>query len=78
MKNLSFELERLSHYYDIEMIVDHMSMGPVQEFVHKRTGKKYCYRINHIDLLDLGPSVIKMFDELKKEIREDKLNDLGI
>ena len=25
-----------------------------------------------------GPSVIKMFDELKSEIREDKLNDLGI
>jgi hypothetical protein len=25
-----------------------------------------------------GPSVVKMLDELKSEIREDKLNDLGI
>ena len=77
MKDLSTELEKLSHYYDSEIIVD-MTMAPVYEFVHKKTGKKYSYRINHIDLLDLGPSVIKMFEELKSEIREDKLNDLGI
>ena len=28
--------------------------------------------------LEFGPSVVKMFNELKMEIREDKLNDLGI
>jgi hypothetical protein len=78
MKDLTFELERLSHYYHSEMIIDHMTMAPIYEFVHKTTGKKYSYRINHIDLLDLGPGVIKMFEELKSEIREDKLNDLGI
>ena len=78
MKDLTFELEKLSDYYHSEMIIDHMTMAPIYEFVHKKTGKKYSYRINHIDLLDLGPSVIKMFEELKSEIREDKLNDLGI
>ena len=42
MKDISFELEILSHYYDSEI------------------------------------SVVKMFNELKMEIREDKLNDLGL
>ena len=77
MKHLSIELEKMSRYYHSEMVID-MTMTPVYKFVHKTTGKKYSYRINHIDLLDLGPGVIKMFEELKSEIREDKLNDLGI
>ena len=74
----SFELEILSHYYDSEIIVDHMTMAPVYEFVHKTTGKKYVYRISITDMKDFGPSVVKMFNELKMEIREDKLNDLGL
>ena len=80
MKDLTFELERLSHYYHSEMIIDHMSMAPIYEFVHKTTGKKYSYRLSMTDLKDkdFGPEVVKMLDELKIEIREDKLNDLGI
>jgi hypothetical protein len=78
MKDLSFELERLSHYYHSEMIIDHMTMAPVYEFIHKTTGKKYSYRLSMTDLKDFGPGVVKMLDELKIEIREDKLNDLGI
>jgi hypothetical protein len=78
MKDLSTELEKLSHYYDSEMIIDHMTMAPVYEFVHKTTGKKYVYRISITDMKEFGPSVVKMFNELKMEIREDKLNDLGL
>ena len=78
MKDISFELEILSHYYDSEIIVDHMTMSPVYEFVHKTTGKKYVYRISITDMKEFGPSVVKMFNELKMEIREDKLNDLGL
>ena len=78
MKDLSFELEKLSHYYDSEMIIDHMTMAPVYEFVHKTTGKKSVYRISITDMKEFGPSVVKMFNELKMEIREDKLNDLGL
>jgi hypothetical protein len=77
MKDLSTELEKLSHYYDSEIIVD-MTMAPTYEFVNKTTGKKYVYKVSITDMKDFGPSVIKMFDELKSEIREDKLNDLGI
>jgi hypothetical protein len=77
MKDLSFELERLSHYYHSEMIID-MTMSPVYEFIHKTTGKKYSYRLSMTDVKDFGPGVVKMLDELKIEIREDKLNDLGI
>ncbi len=77
MKDLSFELERLSHYYYSEMIID-MTMAPVYEFIHKTTGKKYSYRLSMTDVKDFGPGVVKMLDELKIEIREDKLNDLGI
>ena len=76
MKDISFELEILSHYYDSEIIVDHMTMAPVYEFVHKTTGKKYVYRISITDMKDFG--LVKMFNELKMEIREDKLNDLGL
>lgn len=78
MRDLSTELEKLSHYYDSEMIIDHMTMSPVYEFVHKTTGKKYVYRISITDMKDFGPSVVEMFNELKMEIREDKLNDLGL
>ena len=39
MKDLSTELEKLSHYYDSEMIIDHMTMAPTYKFVHKATGK---------------------------------------
>ena len=35
-------------------------------------------RISITDMKDFGPSVVKMFNELKMEIREDKLNDLGL
>jgi hypothetical protein len=78
MKKLGAELGKMSQYYDYEMVVDHLTMAPIYEFVHKTTGKKYSYRINHIDLLDFGPDVVKMLAELKMEIREDKLNDLGL
>ncbi len=78
MKDISFELEILSHYYDSEMIIDHMTMAPTYEFVHKTTGKKYVYKVSITDMRDFGPSVVKMFNELKMEIREDKLNDLGL
>lgn len=78
MRDLSTELEKLSHYYDSEMIIDHMTMVPTYEFVHKTTGKKYVYRISITDMKDFGPSVVEMFNELKMEIREDKLNDLGL
>ena len=77
MKDLSTELEKLSHYYDSEIIVD-MTMAPVYEFVHKTTGKKYVYKLSITEMRDLGPSVVKMFNELKMEIREDKLKELGI
>lgn len=53
-------------------------MAPVYEFVHKTTGKKYVYRISITDMKDFGPGVVKMFNELKMEIREDKLNGLGL
>jgi hypothetical protein len=78
MKKLSIELEKLSHYYDSEMIIDKDTMVPVYEFIHKKTGEKYVYRISITDMKDFGPSVVKMFNELKMEIREDKLNDLGL
>ena len=78
MKDLSTELEKLSHYYDSEIIVD-MTMAPTTyEFVNKTTGKKYVYKVSITDMKDFGPSVVKMFNELKMEIREDKLNDLGL
>lgn len=78
MKKLSQELEKLSHYYDSEMIIDKYTMDPVYEFIHKKTGKKYVYRQSMTDLKDFGPGMVKMFDELKMEIRDEKLNDLGI
>jgi hypothetical protein len=78
-KDLSTELEKLSHYYDSEIIVDHhMTMAPTYEFVHKTTGKKYVYKVSITEMRDFGPSVVEMFNELKMEIREDKLNDLGL
>ena len=77
-KDLSTELEKLSHYYDSHMIIDHMTMAPTYEFVHKTTGKKYVYKVSITDMRDFGPSVVEMFNELKMEIREDKLNDLGL
>lgn len=77
-KDLSTELEKLSHYYDSEMIIDHMTMAPTYEFVHKTTGKKYVYKVSITDMRDFGPIVVEMFNELKIEIREDKLNDLGL
>ena len=55
-----------------------MTMAPVYEFVHKTTGKKYVYKLSITEMRDFGPSVVKMFNELKMEIREDKLNDLGL
>lgn len=78
MIDLSTELEKLSHYYNSEMIIDHMTMAPTYKFVHKATGKKYVYKISIADMRDFGPSVVEMFNELKMEIREDKLNDLGL
>ena len=78
MKKLSHELEKLSHYYDSEMIIDKYTMSPGYEFVHKKTGKKYVYRLSMSDVKDFGPGVVKMFDELKMEIRDEKLNDLGL
>jgi hypothetical protein len=78
MKKLSQELEKLSHYYDGEMISDKDTIDPVYEFIHKKTGKKYVYRISITDMKDFGPGMVKMFNELKMEIREDKLNYLGI
>jgi hypothetical protein len=79
MKDISFELEILSHYYDSEIIIDldHMSMA-VYEFCHKKTGKKYSYRLSVTDMKDFGPGVVKIINELKKGIRECKLKELGI
>ena len=77
MKKLSQELEKLSHYYDSEMTID-INMASVHIFTHKKTGKKYVYRLSRTDLKDFGPGLVKMFDELKMEIRDEKLNDLGI
>jgi hypothetical protein len=77
MKKLSHELEKLSHYYDSEMIID-INMASVYEFIHKKTGKKYVYRQSMTDLKDFGPGMVKMLDELKSEIREYKINDLGL
>ena len=77
MKDLSKELEKLSHYYDSEMTID-INMSMVHIFTHKKTGKKYVYRLSRTDLKDFGPGVVKMFDELKTEIRDEKLNDLGL
>ena len=37
MIDLSQELEKLSHYYDSEMIIDKYTMAPVYEFIHKKT-----------------------------------------
>jgi hypothetical protein len=78
MRDLSQELEKLSHYYDSEMIIDRYTMDPVYEFIHKKTGKKYVYRLSMTDVKDFGPGLVKMFDELNIEIRDEKLNDLGI
>ena len=78
MIDLSQELEKLSHYYDSEMLIDSNTMFPMYEFVHKKTGKKYTYRLSMSDVKNFGPTVLKMFDELKMEIREEKLNNLGL
>jgi hypothetical protein len=78
MKDLSQELEKLSHYYDSEMIIDKYTMRPVYEFIHKKTGNKYIYRLSMTDLKDFGPGVVRMFEELKMMIRDEKLNDLGL
>ncbi len=78
MKNLGTEMEKLAQHYDCELKIDQNVMAPVFEAVHKATGKKYVYRLSMTDVKDFGPGVVKMLDELKMEIREDKLNDLGI
>jgi hypothetical protein len=78
MKNLGAEMEKLAPHYDCELKIDQNVMAPVFEAVHKATGKKYVYRLSMTDVKDFGPGVMKMLDELKMEIREDKLNDLGI
>ena len=78
MKNLGAEMEKLAPHYDCELTIDQNVMAPVFEAVHKATGKKYVYRLSMTDVKDFGPGVVKMLDELKMEIREDKLNDLGI
>jgi len=78
MRDLTTELKKVSNYYDSEMIIDKYTMAPVYEFIYKKTGKKYVYRHSMTDLKDFGPAVVKMFDELKIEIRDEKLNDLGI
>lgn len=76
--NFLNDLEKLSEYFSYEMEIDE-AMAPVFKFKHKSTKKEYSYRLSMIDIKNYGgPSVIKMFDELKSEIREDKLNDLGI
>jgi hypothetical protein len=76
--NFLNELEKLSKYFSYEMEIDE-AMAPVFKFKHKSTKKEYSYRLSMIDIKNYGgPSVIKMLDELKSEIREDKLNDLGI
>ena len=56
-------------------------MVPIYEFVHKKTGKKYNYRLSMSDVKNFDPvsqALVKMFDELKMEIRDEKLNNLGI
>ena len=81
MIDLSQELEKLSHYYDSEMLIDSNTMFPMYEFVHKKTGKKYTYRLSMSDVKNFDPvsqALVKMFDELKMEIRDEKLNNLGI
>jgi hypothetical protein len=78
MKNIGVEMEKLAQYYDCEMKIDQHVMRPVFEAVHKKTGKKYVYRLSMTDVKDFGPSVVKMFDELTMEIRDDKLNELGL
>ena len=81
MKELSIELEKLSQYYDSEIIIDGNTMVPIYEFVHKKTGKKYNYRLSMSDVKNFDPvsqALVKMFDELKMEIRDEKLNNLGI
>lgn len=78
MRDLSTEFEKLSHYYEFvyqghsHMINNHFTI------VHKTTGKKYVYKVSITDMRDFGPIVVEMFNELKMEIREDKLNDLGL
>jgi len=75
--NFLNELEKLSEYFSYEMEIE--AMTPVFKFKHKSTKKEYSYRLSMIDIKNYGgPSVVKMLDELKSEIREDKLNDLGI
>jgi len=78
MKKLSQELEKLAQYYDCELKIDQFVVKPIFEAVHKKTGKKYVYRLSMTDVKEFGPSVVKMFDELNIEIRDEKLNDLGI
>ena len=79
MKELSLELEILGHYYDSEVIVTYASIDIfIYEFIHKLTGKKYRYKLSMIDLNNFGPGMVNMIKELKMEIREEKLNDLGI
>ena len=78
MKNLGAEMEKLAPHYDCELKIDQNVMAPVFEAVHKATGKKYVYKVSITDMRDFGPSVVEMFNELKMEIREDKLNDLGL
>jgi hypothetical protein len=76
--NFLNELEKLSKYFSYEMEIDE-AMAPVFKFKHKSTKKEYSYRLSMIDIKNYGgPSVVKMLDELKSEIREDKLNDLGL
>ena len=76
--NFLNELEKLSKYFSYEMEIDE-AMASVFKFKHKSTKKEYSYRLSMIDIKNYGgPSVIKMLDELKSKIREDKLNDLGI
>jgi hypothetical protein len=76
--NLGIEMEKLAQYYDCELKIDQFVMTPIFEAVHKKTGKKYVYRLSMTDVKDFGPGVVNMINELKMEIREDKLSDLGI
>jgi hypothetical protein len=78
MKNIGVEMEKLAQYYDCELKIDQFVVKPIFEAVHKKTGKKYVYRLSMTDVKEFGPSVVKMFDELTMEIRDDKLNELGL
>jgi hypothetical protein len=61
MIDLSQELEKLSHYYDSEMIIDKYTMDPVFKFKHKSTKKEYSYRLSMIDIKLLNKNTFSRY-----------------